>query len=73
MIQPNFLFNQLLVFSPYIIHGKSHNDNMQTRFSLEVKFITDNTDSRIQELSFVEFLNNRNLRLINTLYIWKTN
>jgi hypothetical protein len=62
MIRPNPLSNQLLIFSPYLIHGGAHNDNMQTRFSLEVRFIKDNPESHIQELSFIEFLNNRNWR-----------
>jgi len=60
MIRPNPAYNQLLLFSPYLIHGGARNDNDITRFSLEVRFIKE--ESIEQELLFVDFLKFRNWR-----------
>ena len=61
MIRPNPSSNQLLLFSPYLIHGGAHNENNKTRFSLEVRFIKED-ESLKQELLFIDFLKNRNWR-----------
>jgi len=61
MIRPNPAYNQLLLFSPYLIHGGARNENHTTRFSLEVRFIKED-ESLKQELLFVDFLKNRTWR-----------
>jgi ectoine hydroxylase-related dioxygenase (phytanoyl-CoA dioxygenase family) len=62
MIRPNPNINQMMIFSPYLIHGCSSNDNINmTRFSLEIRFIK-NTLSANQEKEFNEYLSKRNWR-----------
>jgi ectoine hydroxylase-related dioxygenase (phytanoyl-CoA dioxygenase family) len=56
MLRPNPNTNQMMLFSPYLIHGCSGNDNDITRFSLEVRFIENNEQSMKQEKEFNEFL-----------------
>ena len=39
LVRPNPTKNQILVFSPYLIHGGGSNDNKdKTRVSLELRF-----------------------------------
>ena len=57
MIRPNPNENQLMLFSPYLIHGCANNENPNTtRISLEVRFIRDDESGLKQEESFNEFL-----------------
>lgn len=60
MIRPNPKENQMMIFSPYLIHGCADNDNEITRFSLEVRFIRKQ-DTK-QEEDFREFLKQRTWR-----------
>ena len=63
MIRPNPNENQLMLFSPYLIHGCANNDNIDvTRISLEVRFIKDDENGLKQEAEFNEFLKIRNWR-----------
>jgi ectoine hydroxylase-related dioxygenase (phytanoyl-CoA dioxygenase family) len=63
MIKPNPSLNQIILFSPYLIHGCSNNDNSDiTRFSLEIRFISDNENGKFQEQQFRDFLNTRTWR-----------
>jgi len=63
MIRPNPNENQLMLFSPYLIHGCANNDNLDTtRISLEVRFIRDDETGLKQEKDFNEFLKIRNWR-----------
>lgn len=63
MIRPNPNEKQLMLFSPYLIHGCANNDNTNTtRISLEVRFIRDDENGLKQEASFNKFLKNRNWR-----------
>ena len=63
MIRPNPTENQLMLFSPYLIHGCANNDNLDTtRISLEVRFIRDDEPGLKQEADFNEFLKIRNWR-----------
>lgn len=63
MIRPNPNEEQLLLFSPYLIHGCANNDNLDTtRISLEVRFIKDDENGIKQENDFNEFLKIRNWR-----------
>jgi hypothetical protein len=63
MIRPNPSMRQLLLFSPYLIHGCANNDNEQvTRISLEVRFIRDDPNGIKQEEEFNTFLRMRNWR-----------
>ncbi len=60
MTRPNPDNNQILIFSPYLVHGGAHNENNDiTRFSLEVRFIKDNNNSVEQEKNYREFLKTR--------------
>lgn len=60
MIRPNPKIGQLMLFSPYLIHGCANNDNLNiTRISIEVRFIQDNDASFKQEEEFNVFLKNR--------------
>ena len=60
MIRPNPSENQLMLFSPYLIHGCSDNGNTHiTRMSLEIRFIRDDINSISQEIDFNKFLNSR--------------
>ena len=60
MIRPDPKINEILLFSPYLIHGCSSNENLDlTRMSLEIRFIKDNTDGKTQEENFKNFLKKR--------------
>lgn len=63
MIRPNPNSNELLIFSPYLIHGCSSNNNPDvTRISVEIRFIKNDDASQMQETAFTDFLKNRNWR-----------
>lgn len=63
MIRPNPSVSQLMLFSPYLIHGCAQNNNEDTtRISLEVRFIRNDESGRNQEAEFNEFLKKRNWR-----------
>jgi len=63
MIRPNPGKNQILLFSPYLIHGCANNDNVNvTRISLEVRFIHDDSFGLQQEETFRDFLKMRTWR-----------
>lgn len=63
MIRPNPMENQLMLFSPYLIHGCSDNNNENTtRISLEVRFIRNDENGFKQEAALNEFLKNRHWR-----------
>ncbi len=61
MIRPNPSQSQLMLFSPYLIHGCSDNDNENmTRMSLEIRFIRNDVNRVIeQEYKYKEFVKNR--------------
>lgn len=60
MVRPNPSLNQVLVFSPYLIHGCSDNNNDHvTRMSLEIRFIKDDKNSINQEDAIKNFINTR--------------
>ena len=63
MIRPNPSICQLMLFSPYLIHGcaENNNENM-TRISLEVRFIRNDENGKKQEAEFNSFLEKRNWR-----------
>ena len=63
MIRPNPNEEQLMLFSPYLIHGCADNNNENTtRISLEVRFIRNDENGVNQEAKFNEFLKTRNWR-----------
>lgn len=63
MIRPNPDKNQMLIFSPYLIHGCATNENEYiTRISLEMRFIRNDENGKKQELEFNNFLDIRNWR-----------
>ena len=63
MIRPNPTESQLMLFSPYLIHGCAQNNNEDTtRISLEVRFIRNDESGQKQEADFNEFLKKRNWR-----------
>jgi ectoine hydroxylase-related dioxygenase (phytanoyl-CoA dioxygenase family) len=63
MIRPNPTTEQLMLFSPYLIHGCANNDNPDmTRFSVEVRFIRDDENGLKQEADFNQFLKTRSWR-----------
>jgi ectoine hydroxylase-related dioxygenase (phytanoyl-CoA dioxygenase family) len=63
MIRPNPGINEMLVFSPYLIHGCSDNKNEDTtRMSLEIRFIMNNEEGLKQEDNFNTFIKQRNWR-----------
>jgi hypothetical protein len=58
MIRPNPSLQEMMIFSPYLIHGCSDNDNIDvTRMSLEIRFIQ--VDRTHQETEFNEFITSR--------------
>lgn len=60
MCRPNPQKDELLLFSPYLIHGGALNENKDvTRFSLEVRFIKDDENRHIQENEYLNFLSKR--------------
>lgn len=64
MIRPNPTETQLMLFSPYLIHGCSDNDNENiTRMSLEIRFMRNDRNRVIeQESKYRDFVKNRNWR-----------
>jgi ectoine hydroxylase-related dioxygenase (phytanoyl-CoA dioxygenase family) len=63
MTRPNPASNEFILFSPYLIHGCSSNENEDmTRMSIEIRFIEDNENAKIQEDEFNVFLDKRNWR-----------
>jgi hypothetical protein len=63
MIRPDPKIDQMMVFSPYLIHGCADNSNEnETRISLEVRFIRNDENGQKQEADFKEFLKVRNWR-----------
>ena len=60
MVRPNPREDEFILFSPYLIHGCSSNDNMDTtRMSVEIRFIADDENAKIQEDAFNKFLKER--------------
>ena len=60
MVRPNPVANEILVFSPYLIHGCSDNNNEDiTRMSLEIRFIRDDLNGIKQENAINEFIKHR--------------
>jgi hypothetical protein len=60
MVRPNPSTNEILIFSPYLIHGASDNKNEDiTRMSLEIRFIKDDCNALKQEHDINEFIKNR--------------
>jgi DNA-directed RNA polymerase subunit H (RpoH/RPB5) len=59
MVKPNPNENEVLVFSPYLIHGCSDNNNTVTRMSLEVRFIKNDKNSINQESEYNKFVSKR--------------
>ena len=63
MLRPNPNEEQLMLFSPYLIHGCADNNNENTtRISLEVRFIRKDKNGVKQETELNEFLKTRNWR-----------
>ena len=57
MVRPNPSIDEMILFSPYMIHGCSSNNNKdQTRISLEIRFILDVPESLKQEKAIQEFM-----------------
>ena len=60
MIRPNPQNDEFILFSPYLIHGCSSNTNADTtRMSIEIRFIADDDNAKIQEDAFNLFLKER--------------
>ena len=60
MLRPNPAEDEFILFSPYLIHGCSSNENEAvTRMSVESRFIEDTEGGRIQEAEFRAFLEKR--------------
>ena len=60
MVRPNPGEDEFILFSPYLIHGCSSNENPDTtRMSVEIRFIEDTEAGRKQESNFREFLAKR--------------
>ena len=60
MTRPNPGPNEVLIFSPYLIHGCSDNTNDDiTRMSLEIRFIKNDENGRRQENDINEFMKKR--------------
>lgn len=60
MVRPNPQEDEFILFSPYLIHGCSFNDNVDTtRMSVEIRFIADDESSKMQEDAFNRFLKER--------------
>lgn len=63
MIRPDPSVSQLMLFSPYLIHGCAQNNNEDTtRISLEVRFVRNDEAGKKQETDFNSFLKKRNWR-----------
>jgi hypothetical protein len=63
MIRPNPSKSQMMLFTPYLIHGCADNtNNNMTRISLEIRFIRDDDSAKKQEQELNNFLKIRNWR-----------
>jgi hypothetical protein len=63
MCRPNPSIDQVMIFSPYLIHGCANNNNHDTtRISIEIRFIMDDNSGMNQENDFNKFLKMRNWR-----------
>ena len=63
MIRPDPQTDQVMIFSPYLIHGCATNLNPgTTRISLEIRFIKNDENGLKQEETFNKFLKNRDWR-----------
>lgn len=63
MVRPNPGIEQVMIFSPYLVHGCSDNDNNDvTRVSIEIRFIKNDENGIKQEKDFNDFLKLRNWR-----------
>lgn len=60
MVRPNPAVDEFLLFSPYLIHGCSSNENTDiTRMSLEIRFIRNTPEGSKQERALEDFLEKR--------------
>jgi hypothetical protein len=60
MVRPNPREDEFILFSPYLIHGCSSNNNVDTtRMSVEIRFIADDESAKMQEDEFNAFLKER--------------
>ena len=60
MVRPNPREDEFILFSPYLIHGCSSNNNVDTtRMSVEIRFIADDESAKMQEDEFNVFLKER--------------
>lgn len=60
MIRPNPNTNEVMIFSPYLIHGCSDNSNDDsTRMSLEIRFIKNDKNGHRQENEANKFIKTR--------------
>jgi len=60
MVRPNPREDEFILFSPYLIHGCSSNNNHDTtRMSVEIRFIADDESAKMQEDEFNAFLKER--------------
>ncbi len=60
MVRPNPSTNEIMIFSPYLIHGCSDNSNDNvTRMSLEIRFIKKDKNGVKQEDDMNKFLKQR--------------
>jgi hypothetical protein len=56
MVRPNPSTDEFILFSPYLIHGCSSNENADiTRMSVEIRFICDTDSGRNQETESRQF------------------
>jgi hypothetical protein len=63
MIRPNPSESQMMIFTPYLIHGCADNTiDYTTRISLEIRFIRDDDSAKKQEEELNNFLKIRNWR-----------
>jgi len=63
MLRPNPMIDQVMIFSPYLIHGCATNNNLDvTRISLEIRFIKNDENGSKQEDMFNDFLKIRDWR-----------
>jgi ectoine hydroxylase-related dioxygenase (phytanoyl-CoA dioxygenase family) len=63
MYRPNPSIDQVMIFSPYLIHGCANNNNEDTtRISIEIRFIMDDNSGINQENDFNKFLKMRHWR-----------
>jgi hypothetical protein len=62
MLRPNPNVDQMMLFSPYLIHGCADNNENTTRISLEVRFIRKDDNGLKQEAALNDFLKTRDWR-----------